>query len=131
MRASRLAVLFAGVALAAFAAWPAWQMGRFLWETLDDPANNRRFDQRAWFAWKPGNLQNNARWEMTDDLKQRVLHPGMTRRQVLVLLGRPEDGMTNAAFTYLVGDDGADAVLFLVTFNPATGRLQAARLVFT
>jgi hypothetical protein len=90
----------------------------------------RSFDARAWSLWKPGNIHDNPRWQMVEDLQTNHLKPGMKRSEVLRLLS--VDGMRKSTqdLWYFVGDDGMDPVGFEIEFN-AQERLLRSNLVFT
>jgi len=80
------------------------------------------FDPARWQAQRNSEAHDNPRGAMVSDLMQR-LHPGMTRSEVLALLGEPET-QDGARFTYALGASayGIDYEFFVIEFD-GDGRL--------
>ena len=90
----------------------------------------RSFDAQAWSRWKPGNIHDNERWEMVEDLQANHLKPGMKRTEILRKLGKEGVQKNTHNLLYFVGDDGMDPVLFEIEFDSQERYLRSS-LVFT
>lgn len=86
------------------------------------PENGRSFDRRQWLQTDPG-ATDSPRLSMTGDLLRRHLKPGMTRAQVLDLLGPPEDEGPAEAIYPLGGYTGFLVVEELRVHYDEAGRL--------
>jgi hypothetical protein len=87
-----------------------------------------RFDAARWQAQRGSDALNNPRIAMIGDLEQR-LRPGMTRAEVLALLGEPESQSGGRA-VYALGASpyGVDYEFFVIEFDDA-GMLLRHRLM--
>jgi hypothetical protein len=50
---------------------------------------DQNFDSHKWLAWSEKGGENSLRWDMCDDLIDNYLLIGMTKREVVALLGAP------------------------------------------
>ena len=77
-----------------------------------------QFDSAKWKAQQDSTARNNPRAGMIGDLQQRVLQVGMTREQVVVLLGKPDTTEGNR-YVYDIGTSafGVDYEFFVVEFD--------------
>jgi hypothetical protein len=66
--------------------------GRAAYTLLHRPFNDRTFDRSVWIGVAGVPLERNPRGPMTEDLRRRFLHEGMSRREVRALLGQPDNG---------------------------------------
>src|SRR5262245_55284330 len=80
------------------------------------------FDSNRWKELRNSAARENPRAGMIGDLKER-LRPGMTREEVVALLGEPET-KEGARFVYAIGTSafGVDYEYFVVEFD-ADGKL--------
>ena len=85
MKAIRIACLaFAVIALVITIVFFSW------WLMKDRIVfGSQKFDQVQWMTASVNPDNNCKRGDMAYDLQQRVLMPGITRQQAMVLLGRP------------------------------------------
>lgn len=66
------------------------------------------FDARTWSSAGVGDtLTFTTRGRMTDDLVERVLQVGMTRADVMTLLGEPDQPATEEELVYYLGKRGS------------------------
>ena len=86
------------------------------------------FDSTAWKSYHGDSKETNRRSAMLPDLK-KLLRPGMSRQEIVELLGEPEDDQSSAAtrparWTYWLGQSpyGLDEDYFVIEFD-AGGRL--------
>lgn len=74
-----------------------------LHEVLDEPFDDLCFDQEAWRAQHNSSDPDNPRGKMVADLQRRCLRKGMTRQEVLDLLGEPDFAKEPTLFMYNLG----------------------------
>lgn len=69
-------------------------------------SSGERFDRAA---WKNADLSGRARADMLEDFLDRYPLKGMTRRELIALLGEPSarQGMQGAEMVYVLGNDGS------------------------
>ena len=62
----------------------------YVYPIINDPFNDARFDHKEWLSASGSRKMDNPRGPMVEDLQQRFLHKGMTRRQVELIIGKPD-----------------------------------------
>lgn len=72
----------------------------------DKPFYDSAFDQRTWHKNYDNPAPDNPRAEMVGDLIGNYLKPGMTRREVMQLLGKPDRRDERRFISYLIGMQG-------------------------
>lgn len=82
-RAALIAFLFIPIAVAVVFVWRLCPM-------FNNPFNDARFDRAVWLAASGTQQERNPRGPMAEDLQRRLLHKGMTRRQVEAIIGKPD-----------------------------------------
>jgi SmpA / OmlA family len=55
-----------------------------------DPFAGRSFDREVWHQFHSNDDPDNPRASMVESLQRSYLHPGLTRQQVVQLLGEPD-----------------------------------------
>lgn len=92
-----------------------------------------RFDRAIWLAYPDAPPDDQIRAHMVDDLTSRVLKRGMSKAQVMAILGKPGydgerevDGLPGTEFTYSIGtnSDPYDDLGYLVLLFDAVGRYE-------
>jgi hypothetical protein len=83
----------------------------------------RAFDAAKWHARLPGDCNDDHRRRMTNDLAESYLEVGMSRADVLWLLGEPDTsdeapGGERTLLAWDTGSDGSDCSYFYVNFGP-------------
>lgn len=73
---------------------------------LDTPFDNRAFDRELWIINYDNYHPDNPRAEMIYDLKRNHLRAGMTRGEVIKLLGKPDRRNKRHFISYLIGMQG-------------------------
>jgi hypothetical protein len=84
--------------------------------------DNYRFDAAKWHARQPGDCNDEHRWHMVEDLGENYLDVGMTRADVLWLLGPPDlveeaPGGPRALLGWDTGLLASDCEYFYVNFG--------------
>jgi hypothetical protein len=107
----RLGAALVGLAIATVmtAGWLAWRW----WD------ERTSFDAERWRM--NGDCRNHVRRHMVPDLTANHLRDGMTRAQVLALLGQPDYTSDERTLSYLTGPTLTDCMILDVEF--AGGRL--------
>jgi outer membrane protein assembly factor BamE (lipoprotein component of BamABCDE complex) len=90
-----------------------------------------KFDKETWIENKNSD-HDNPRFDMVDDLKNNHLKSGMTRKEVVDLLGLPQYDTTDNDFEYQyeIGSNPGvhiDPYFFIVEFD-SNGRLHNTRV---
>lgn len=116
----------ATLAAICFIVFAGWYYDKLLNNHFDD----WWFDQTIWQAQSNSTIGNieNPRGKMVHDLRQRVLKPGMPRKQVLALLGPPDAGQTRSSLSYYVGwwsGFRMDPDIFKIEFDKSDRLLKA------
>ncbi len=64
-----------------------------------------RFDNQKWKNWDIKESDSHLRWDMVDDLIDNYNLEGKTRKEIIELLGRPDNGVASSAehFYYDLG----------------------------
>ena len=100
-------------------------LGVLAWAGAGMMSDNSRFDAET---WKSGanRAKSNPRYEMADAVVKQQIKPGMTREQVVALLG-PPDRQQADNYSYLIGagDLGVDGEGVVVAFD-GQGRVTRA-----
>ncbi len=73
---------------------------------IDTPFDNRDFDHELWIRNYDNYHPDNPRAEMIADLIENHLRPGMTKSEVIKLLGKPDRRNERRFISYLVGMQG-------------------------
>jgi outer membrane protein assembly factor BamE (lipoprotein component of BamABCDE complex) len=68
-----------------------------------DPFSGSDFDRSVWLQYANNYISDNPRASMVEDLKKHYLLPGMSRSDVVELLGPPEAEPVRNTFSYIVG----------------------------
>ncbi|WP_041366540.1 hypothetical protein [Methylophaga frappieri] len=75
----------------------------FYFLTGDSPFNDKEFDQKVWLSmdtdWDP----DNPRGKMYEDIVDNHLEKGMSKQQVVDLLGQPDLKNKSLLFSYNLG----------------------------
>ena len=79
------------------------------------------FDAAKWKAQENNTARNNPRQGMIRDL-EKELRPGMTRDEVVALLGKP-DLTEESRYVYELGASSLDSLYFVIEFD-TDGKLQ-------
>lgn len=98
---------------------------------FNDPTNDWWFDEKIWKANSNTQGLENPRGKMLYDLEHRLLTKGMPRKQVFLLLGKPNGHMDSTQFVYHAGYSGMlmpDLNQLFVEFDQH-GRLEKSYLV--
>lgn len=99
----RALVIYAACAGVFLCSMP-WLRQHDLFYRLENPYNDRRFDAALWQAQAGSDAFLNPRGQMTADLLANQLRAGMTRDEVLNLLGTPELGSESGdSLSYILG----------------------------
>ena len=77
--------------------------GSELCTVLFSPFSGRLFDQDVWHSQSGSDSADNPRASMVHDLEWRYLHAGMSRAQVVKLLGEPDWHKQPDRYSYNVG----------------------------
>jgi len=75
----------------------------FLYTLPDDPFSGRSFDRKIWLEFADDYVDDNPRASMIRDLQKEHLQVGMSRTEIIELLGEPETKFENSDFSYIVG----------------------------
>lgn len=70
---------------------------------FQNPFNDQRFNQSLWAAYSGSTAPNNPRGQMYEDLTKKNLKKGMSKQDVLTLLGEPDVSKEETVFTYNLG----------------------------
>lgn len=70
------------------------------------PFDDRPFDRGVWIKNYDNQHPDNPRVEMISDLENNYLRKGVTRKQVVELLGKPDRRDEKHVISYLVGMQG-------------------------
>jgi hypothetical protein len=70
---------------------------------FQNPFNDQRFNQSLWAAYSGSTDPNNPRGQMYEDLTTKNLKKGMSKQDVLTLLGEPDFSKEEAVFKYNLG----------------------------
>ena len=101
--------------------------GWFYHTFFNDPFDDWWFDAKIWKSQHNKSTSDNPRGKMASDLKNRVIKPGMTKTQILQMLGPPDFSQNEATFTYNLGSWSGfrmDGDVFDVDFNKS-GRVKS------
>jgi outer membrane protein assembly factor BamE (lipoprotein component of BamABCDE complex) len=69
----------------------------------DDPFSGSDFDRIVWLQFANNYTSDNPRASMIEDLKLHYLLPGLSKSDVVELLGPPEAEPVRNTFSYIVG----------------------------
>ena len=69
----------------------------------DNPFNNRKFDRKVWISFHDNFDSDNPRGEMYEDLVATHLRKGITREEVVTLLGTPDIENGKTLLSYNLG----------------------------
>jgi len=110
IRVVHIVLLICAVLLLAFLAW-------FLFPILNIPYSKER-----WVAYKTYEriITVTDRQRMTDDLIKNHLKVGMSKEQIMALLGKPSlvwEYKEDRSFEYYVGPGLIDSLLLVIIFN--------------
>jgi|SRR6266511_3681094 hypothetical protein len=70
---------------------------------FQNPFNDQRFNQSLWAAYSGSTDPSNPRGQMYEDLTTNNLKRGMSRQDVLTLLGEPDFSKEETVFKYNLG----------------------------
>jgi hypothetical protein len=70
---------------------------------FDNPFNNKRFDTAVWIHSHDNNDEDNLRGEMYKDLVKNHLSKGMSKKDVIELLGDPDYEAEGYVLNYYLG----------------------------
>ncbi|MHB0998772.1 MAG: hypothetical protein ACYC27_05945 [Armatimonadota bacterium] len=59
------------------------------WSFMTSPFNDKQFSREVWIA-SADIIQNNPRINMADDIRRRIIKRGMSREEVVRILGKPD-----------------------------------------
>ncbi len=68
-----------------------------------NPFNDQRFNQSLWAAYSGSTDPNNPRGQMYEDLTKKKLKKGMSKQDILTLLGEPDFSKDETVFKYNLG----------------------------
>jgi hypothetical protein len=109
--------------------------GRIAFETLKEHASRRPFDSAAWkSSLASNNLKDPVRLRMVDDLLRRHRLAGMSRSEIIALLGSPPptEYFRNYDFVYWLGPErgfiSIDSEWLAIRFD-SNDRVAEARIV--
>ena len=74
-----------------------------LFASLDNPFDDRPFSETTWAAYHQSTDYDSPRGQMYADLKRHHLRRGMSRDEVLALLGEPDLRESATHFSYSLG----------------------------
>lgn len=63
---------------------------------------NEKFDSEKWKNWEESEAEWSMRWEMMNNLRDNHELKGMTKTEIIELLGKPTS-QNNSVFTYNLG----------------------------
>jgi outer membrane protein assembly factor BamE (lipoprotein component of BamABCDE complex) len=119
------------VAIAGLAAFAVLLFAVFVWWTSGGVFMINSFDQKTWSATpsEEGKLTC-YRGHMADDIKTRLLKPGIPRADVEYLLGLPDDPSNPQEYQYLLGvcTHGIDEDYLHIYFD-AERRVERAAII--
>lgn len=95
----RVLFIIAGLLLVAFAGLIIYVRFYF----FNNPFNDLRFDRNVWAAYKDSSDPNNPRGQMYEDMTKKVLKKGMSKEEVVTLLGEPDFSKEKLIFKYNIG----------------------------
>lgn len=70
--------------------------------SIDNYFGRIDFDSDKWKSWKMTDDEMTVRWDMTHDLQEKHELNGMTKEQIIELLGQPES-KSDSEWTYDLG----------------------------
>ena len=73
----------------------------YMWPS--DPFSGRKFDRNLWAEFANDWIDDNPRGAMVQDIQKQHLKAGMSKADVIELLGEPETVQQNGDFSYIVG----------------------------
>ena len=102
-----------------------------LFPIFENPFDNRTFDKEIWHTYHNSTDQDNPRGNMADDLRKNHLYSGMTKKQVLELLGEPDFEKQSHVFKYVLGGWSGFRIDYdsLDIYFDSAGRLTKTRIV--
>lgn len=68
----------------------------------DGSFDDLSFERQIWLQWRGSENPDNKRGLMYEDLLTKLI-PGMTKQEVLMLLGEPDHAKTENSFSYILG----------------------------
>jgi hypothetical protein len=74
-----------------------------LYPIWHNPFNDRTFEEEIWHAYHNSLDSDNPRGNMADDLRKNHLRRGMTKEQVIELLGEPDFEKSSKVLKYNLG----------------------------
>lgn len=94
-----------------------------------DMNNAETFDARQWSEGKRDGAFYQRRHRMASALiKQQQIKPGMSREQVVALLGKPDDDHQPGVLRYTLGSAYGADLDYLTVFLDDEGRVTGARI---
>ena len=81
----------------------AFSLALLMYVLPKDPFSGRNFDRAVWMEFANDYVDDNPSGAMVQDIQQRHLVTGMSRAEVIELLGEPESVYQNGDFSYIVG----------------------------
>jgi hypothetical protein len=70
---------------------------------FQNPFNDQRFNQSLWAAYSGSTDPSNPRGQMYEDLTKQNLKKGMSKQDILALLGEPDFSKEDTVFKYNLG----------------------------
>lgn len=70
---------------------------------FDYPFDNEYFDKITWQQYSNNMIRDNPRGEMFENLTEQYLKPGMSKKEVILLLGKPDFREEENFFSYNLG----------------------------
>lgn len=94
-----------------------------------DMNDAQAFDTQQWSEGKRDSAFYERRHRMANELlKQELLKPGMSREDVVALLGKPDDNRQPGVLRYTLGSAYGADIDYLTVFFDEGGRVKSARI---
>lgn len=71
--------------------------------SLKGKITHEKFDSERWKNWTESETEWSLRWDMMNSLRNNYELKGMTKDEILELLGEPGESSTKNAFRYYLG----------------------------
>lgn len=71
--------------------------------SLKGKITHEKFDSERWKNWTESEIEWSLRWDMMNSLRNNYKLKGMTKDEVLELLGEPDKSNTKNEFRYYLG----------------------------
>lgn len=74
-----------------------------IYPLINNPFNDRKFDQTVWVSYHDSTDPDNPRGNMVSNLQKKYLQLGMSKQEVLRLLGEPDYEESSTVYKYNLG----------------------------